>query len=240
MVLVGGGAVVAAVASRLPKVESLPAAQQGDTRQGLIMLATLALVSLICAAWLPADHRPPGPGERRRLPRPALVAVVLVVGIAGGLAGVAALEQTPDSRSSGAATASRFGSTDTLRYSYWGVALDAFARDPLVGTGSGGFAVEWRRQQDRPEPAVDAHSLYVETLSELGLVGAVLLLAFMAGVVWATARLHRREPALVAGPAAALVVWAVHAGLDWDWEMPALTGISLLLAAALVAWQDEA
>ena len=38
-----------------------------------------------------------------------------------------------------------------------------------------------------------------------------------------------------AGAAATLGVFAVHAGLDWDWEMPALALTALLLAAKLVS-----
>ena len=54
-------------------------------------------------------------------------------------------------------------------------------------------------------------------------------------MVVAARRAHRADPALSAGPAAALVVWALHASLDWDWEMPALTLVAVTLAAALAA-----
>jgi hypothetical protein len=33
----------------------------------------------------------------------------------------------------------------------------------------------------------------------------------------------------------ACAVWATHAAVDWDWEMPALTGLALLLGATLFA-----
>jgi hypothetical protein len=42
----------------------------------------------------------------------------------------------------------------------------------------------------------------------------------------------RRSPQ-AAGAIAALVTYAVHAGLDWDWELPALTLVALVLAARL-------
>jgi len=45
---------------------------------------------------------------------------------------------------------------------------------------------------------------------------------------------------LAAGPAAACLVWAVHAGVDWDWEMPALTGIAVLLAGVLLGRCERA
>ena len=64
------------------------------------------------------------------------------------------------------------------------------------------------------ESVRDAHSLYLETAAELGLVGLAALLALFGGVVVAARR--ARTPAA----AAALAAWAVHAGVDWDWELP--------------------
>ena len=34
---------------------------------------------------------------------------------------------------------------------------------------------------------------------------------------------------------AAVAAFGLHAGVDWDWEMPALTLVALLLIARLVA-----
>jgi hypothetical protein len=89
------------------------------------------------------------------------------------------------------------------------------------------------------DQAADAHSLYVETLAELGVVGLGLLLLFLGGVAWGLVRLHRLDAGAAAGLAAALAAWAIHAGLDWDWEMPALTLMALLLGAAALAWSEE-
>lgn len=238
--VLGAGAVSSGVASQLSRVESLPMGQQGSSGQGLGMLLTLVSLSLVCAvvSWLvPALAKPAG---EARGPRSALGAALVAVVLLGGLLGAAAIEGTPKARPGGSPTsATRFASTDTLRYSYWGVALDAFARDPLRGTGTGGFATEWRRRPGEIEQVVDAHSLYVETLSELGLVGVALLALFLGAVASAAFRLHRTDAAGAAGPAAAALAYAVHAGLDWDWEIPALTAIALILAACLVAWDDE-
>lgn len=240
--LVGAGAVASLAASFLPTVESLPPDQTGDSGQGAIMLAGLVLLSLGAGlAAARASLLASGGGSRwpARLARPAIAAFVVLV--VAGVAGAAALEGDPSARSAGAPTSpTRFTSADTTRYAFWRVALDSFTEDPVKGSGSGGFAVEWRRQPDRTESAVDAHSLYIETLSELGVVGMALLALFVAGVLACAVQAHRRAPAAAAGPAAALMVFAVHAGLDWDWEMPALTGVALVLAAALVAWHEDA
>jgi hypothetical protein len=111
------------------------------------------------------------------------------------------------------------------RYAYWKVALRSFADHPLTGVGSGGFQAEWLRERPFPEPVRDAHSLYLETPAELGLVGLALL-ALLIGSVAVTAR--------AAGPAAALAAWALHAGADWDWELPALTLVAIVLAGLVL------
>jgi|SRR5438270_1102391 len=133
-------------------------------------------------------------------------------------------------------TASRLVHAETNRGHYWRVALAAFRRHPLDGVGSGSFAAEWTRHRGKDQPALDAHSLYIETLSELGLVGAVLLLGFVAAVTAGVARAARAAPhdPVVGAGVAVLAAFAVHAGLDWDWEMPAVSLIALIFAAAVL------
>ena len=43
---------------------------------------------------------------------------------------------------------------------------------------------------------------------------------------------------MTAGPIAGLVTYAAHAPLDWDWQMPAVTLVALLLAAGLLVLGD--
>ena len=45
----------------------------------------------------------------------------------------------------------------------------------------------------------------------------------------------RRAAAPYAGPIAALAAFALHAGVDWDWELPALTLVALVLAGLVLA-----
>ncbi len=104
----------------------------------------------------------------------------------------------------------------------------ARARAPSAGRGSA-----------RASPAggaapLDAHSLYLETLSELGLVGLLLLAAF---VLVPFRRLVRSRGAPGAPAAAgAAVAFLAHAGVDWDWELPAVVVAGLAcLAAVLLA-----
>ena len=159
--------------------------------------------------------RPAGLGVR-----PAWIVAGLVVALALVI-GAAAVESGPRAGSPrDGATAARFGSADSNRYAYWRVALDGFAERPLQGHGAGSFGVLWLRDRTVPEVVRDAHSIWLETAAELGLVGLALLAAFVGAVALAAARARRGDAAAVAGPAAALAAWAAHSALDWDWEMP--------------------
>jgi O-antigen ligase len=173
------------------------------------------------------------PGRRAALPRLRLLA-------AGGLAlvlvatviVVAQVERQSGSDTP-AASPSRLASVQSNRYAYWKVALRTFADHPLRGVGSGGFQAEWLRERPFREPVRDAHSLYLETPAELGIVGLALLAALIAAV--AVAAIRSRQAAAVA----ALAVWALHAGVDWDWEMPALTLVAIVLAGLVLTSPDR-
>ena len=205
-----------------------------------MLLAAVLVLAVVSAALAARGHMDGGPvPARRAVRRPGLVitaavALAVLVVVAG-----AAVERSPDNAGPFGATSTRFASAETTRYGYWEVAFDAFTNQPARGVGAGGFAVEWLRERNVPERVHDAHSLYIETAAELGLLGLTALAGLIGAVVIAGMRLHRRAPALAAGPAAGLAAWAVHAGLDWNWEMPALTLVALLLAAAVLAWSEE-
>ncbi len=138
------------------------------------------------------------------------------------------------------AGAERLGSVQTNRYAYWRVAARELADHPIRGGGAGSFRVAWLRERRISESVNDAHSLYAQAAAELGLVGLALLLAAFAGIALAARAAHRRAPGTAEGLAAALAVYAVHAGLDWDWQMPALTLVAILAAAALVGLRPGA
>ena len=121
----------------------------------------------------------------------------------------------------------------------WRVARHAFAAHPVAGVGSGGFQTEWLHRRTIPYAARDAHSLYFETAAELGVVGLLLLGGWLAGAALCGRQVWRRDPALAAGLIAICGMWAVHAGLDWHWEMPGVTLFALVPAAALVALGDR-
>jgi O-Antigen ligase len=233
------GVIAAVAAGLLPAVRALHGGAGAKTAEGAAMLVILLVLMLVAATatvWLSrAEETGRLRSGRLRLPRPRLVIAGCLILLIGATLGAAAIEQRPGTPGAGATTA-RFASVKSNRYDYWRVALEEFADHPLRGAGSGAFRVDWLRKRTVFDPAKDAHSLYIETLGELGLVGFALLAALFVGVGAAARRAFRLLPGQAAGPIAALAVFAVHAGLDWDWEMPAVSLVAILLAGALIAW----
>ena len=109
----------------------------------------------------------------------------------------------------------------SYRYDIWRVGLDEFAHHPLAGIGSRGFAAAYLQNRHSPDTPVRAHSFELDALSELGIVGFVLLLAGVGlPLVPIVARMRAREPAATAAFAGA-AYWIVHASADWIWTVPA-------------------
>jgi hypothetical protein len=220
------------VAALLPAVASLEGSAAGRRLQGTLLLVwLLALMAIAVAVSLRAGHH--ASDALRRVPARAAAGVVIVLAVFLVLG--ATLDPGSGQAPADGATATRLRSTDSNRYEYWKVAVGAFAEHPLRGVGAGGFEQEWLRERTIDDDARDAHGLGIETAAELGLLGLLALALLIGGVGVAACRALERDRALAAGPVAALVAWALHAQIDWDWEMPALTLIAIALAGLLVA-----
>jgi hypothetical protein len=206
------------------------------TREGQGAIALVALLVIMAVAgvaqWRGARREPEG---ELRLPRRAGLIALAVIAAGFALAVVAGAKEGSAQLAPGA---TRYVSLQSNRYAYWRVALRAFGDEPLRGVGAGGWAVYWLRLRPFNEGAQDAHSLPLQTAAELGLVGLALLAVFLGGVALAATAAHRLAPALAAGPIAGFVTYLAHAPLDWDWELPAVTLIALVLAGALLALAD--
>ncbi|MBA3562106.1 MAG: O-antigen ligase family protein [Actinobacteria bacterium] len=125
-----------------------------------------------------------------------------------------------------------FSLSSNGRLNFWEVGLKQSGEHPVLGSGAGTYERWWVEHRDVPGKARDAHSLYVEMLAELGPVGLAALLAAILVPVVAAVR-ARRHP-LVAPALAGFVTLALHAGVDWDWEVPAVMIVGLTCAGVLL------
>jgi len=115
------------------------------------------------------------------------------------------------------------------------VALHAFSASPRHGYGAGMYQTLWYRNRPNTSNVVNAHSLYFQTMAELGLPGIALLVILVGAVLIGLAVRTRLPQRVMYGAFLAVsVVWLLHAGVDWDWEMPAVTvGFFAVAGAAL-------
>jgi hypothetical protein len=222
--------------SAFPDVLSVTGDRDAQVSQGALFTPIALLVTVVTGLAFARLLRTRAARVDLRLrpaARAALAAAATIVVLGAAVAVAASGTESTDVPR----TAERITRVETDRGHYWRVALDAFGRHPLDGIGSGSFTVEWTRHRGSDQPAYDAHSIYVETLAELGIVGELLLLGFLAALATATLRAARTAPrdTSVAAGAAVLAAFVVHAGLDWDWEMPSVVLVPLILVAAAVS-----
>lgn len=124
----------------------------------------------------------------------------------------------------------RFGGLGSNRYDFWRVGLIEFKRHPIGGIGADNFLVPYLQLRHSPEEPVYPHSLVIDLLSQTGIVGTLLFVAFLAFAVLAVTRIpagRNRELAAILVVGAS--VWLLHSLVDWLWEMPALGVIGMAL-----------
>jgi len=109
----------------------------------------------------------------------------------------------------------------SYRYDIWRVALHEFEHHPLAGIGSRGFGPAYLELRHSPDTPARAHSIELDALSELGIVGfALLICALVLPLIPVVSRMRARDPAATAAFAGA-AYWLVHASVDWIWTVPA-------------------
>jgi hypothetical protein len=110
------------------------------------------------------------------------------------------------------------------RAELWKVALAAFSDEPLHGYGASTFGLQLDHRGTGEIKVEDAHSLYLESLAELGIVGFLLVCGVLALILGAFVKAARGPDRALGGALfGAGLAWALEAGLDYMWEYPAIT-----------------
>jgi hypothetical protein len=216
------------------------AARDGHRLAPIILL--LAAASAAVPLAVPAVARRIRVGRRVRVAYGAALVLVAVGAVAGVLAraggpvalltrGYAAFNAPPPVVE-GDLRRRLFSLSGNARGEFWRVAWSQYETNAWLGGGAGSYERYWARHRPNPFGVRDAHNLYLEVLAELGPLGLVLLLAALASPV-AGAIVARGHP-LVPPAFGAYSAFLVHAGVDWDWEMTAVTLAGLFVGGALV------
>jgi O-antigen ligase len=246
LALAPGPVIAVVVGSHLDGLTT-PAEFERTARDGHTLAAVVAGLGVLAAVTAAAI----GKVESRRLVSPALRrawAALLVLVLVGGLISVSVRYGGPPTLARNAWRSFKgpgvevkpgeslqkrlFTLSSSGRLDQWRVAWRDYAAHPALGSGAGSYEQRWYKYRPYPGAVRDAHGLYVEALAELGPVGLALLLVALGGPVVAAVRARRRP--LVAAAAGAYAAYFVHAGLDWDWEMVAITLAALGIAGSLL------
>jgi hypothetical protein len=252
-VLMAPAVVAVWLATRASALTSLSApralvAAQGRTLTIELLAITLAAaaVALLVARIEPRLHVAP---KVRRAYAVTLVcaSVVLIVGIAlhfglddsttGKVYRGAGDTQTTTALAANDLNARLGSSASSGRADNWRVAIREFEQYPVLGSGAGTYEQFWWRYRPNRLRVRDAHSLYLETLGQLGWPGLAFVLSML--VLPLSGALRARRDPLVVGAFGAYVAGIVHTGIDWDWEVPVVTLVVLLCGIALVSAADD-
>jgi O-antigen ligase len=224
-----------ALALAVPAALAVVAAEALEASAGLaVLLLPLCGIAALVPAGLRAVSAPP-PRVRRAFAVALLATPILAAGAAvaklGGPVDVVEAFKAAPAPTHGEASSRVLDVSGRNRADYWSVAWRSYGDEPALGTGAGSYSRTWLRERPVPQPVTDAHSLYLETLAELGPLGLALLLTALGAPL--AARRARWTP-LALGPYAAFLA---HAGQDWDWELPAVSLAALACGVAPIAGQ---
>jgi hypothetical protein len=252
-VCAGGGAILIAGATHRHAVETAGLGSAGSHQGATLLVAVVfvcAGVALLQAGiGLAARHGTP-PRFLVITPRRAagLVAVAavgalvlaLAVGVPHDLSHAWNSFKHDNSAALVQRNLNRFGTlSGNGRYTFWKTAIDALTGHWLNGFGLGSFQLVYLAHTPVSNYTTNAHSLFVETLTEVGLVGLALLVVFLlVGLGTALQRLRGVSPESrirAAGVFAACLAFSICATFDWIWQVPVIPIVVLLLLAAVLA-----
>jgi O-antigen ligase len=247
---IGALPAVLAVQSRHSLADNLggqAAIDQGVTVL-LVLLAGIALSLLLFAALRWEERREGGLSGRAvavsRNPK-----VLRGIALAGALLAIAAVIavggrawhqfSSPDIQFPNNPQAHFADLSGAGRHEFYKVAIEAFGEKPVLGHGAGTYQFSWDQLRTIELPVHDAHSLYLESFAELGVVGGLLVLALIGTLLWCAFAVWRaaaeRQRDRYAALLAAMLAFAVGAAFDWFWEIAALGAVFFLAGGVVVA-----
>jgi hypothetical protein len=178
----------------------------------------------------------------RRVLRGIGIAALVVLVVLGVAFGGRAWNKFSSSEELGvtAAGAGHIGeATSGGRVQFWEVALEAFGEKPLLGHGAGTYQFSWNQLRPIPMVVHNAHSLYLQPLAELGILGGVLVLAMVLFLLWTGISAWRaangRQRELYAVLVSISFAFALGAAFDWFWQIADVGAVFFLATGALVA-----
>jgi tetratricopeptide (TPR) repeat protein len=243
----GAAAAIAVLVARHALVDGPPgteaAASQADSAAVLLALIS-AGVSLAFWGWIRFGERRLGAELSRAgtfaLAGAACIALVIAAAAVDPVQKYEDFKEPPSEQridNADFTKAHLLSANGSGRWQIWDSALEQFSEHPVKGEGAGSFEAWWAENGNLQKFLRDAHSLYLETMGELGLLGLIALVGALGGGFAVGLRrtfvLRGSDRATVAALVATLAGFALAAAIDWMWELTVVAVVALLCLALL-------
>jgi hypothetical protein len=209
-------------------------------------LAAVAVGALAYLGSLAEERRPLSDLRRRLVGRAALG--VLVVGVAVGLAGLAAESKPegwfrefaaqPTDPTQQVGPGHLANATSSSRWLWWKEAWHAWNGQPWRGTGAGSFELTHRLLRTNDIVVTEPHNVPLQFLTETGLVGFFFALASIGAVAVGVVRRLRSfdggERAAATALAVLAAAYVLHSLVDFDWDFVAVSAPFFVSVGALL------
>jgi O-Antigen ligase len=130
------------------------------------------------------------------------------------------------------------------RWQFWTAALHEWESAPIIGRGAGSFEAWWAQHASFVYFVRNAHSLYLEVLAELGVIGLLLLCGALGvgGVLAVRNTLLRagQERLLTAALLGVLAAFYFGAAIEWIWQLTAVSAVGIACLGLLVGPAGQA
>jgi O-Antigen ligase len=236
-VLVAGAGGAVAVAVLVPKhalvdgdVNTALGVHQGH-HAALWIAITCVLTALVWAGLAEVGRRVPAPPRvmGRVVAGVLVVLVVAAIVLAHPVAKFDNFKRNPPIGNQ--TTNHLLNSSGSGRWQFWSAAASEFRAHPLNGGGAGSWKAWWLQHGSLKVYTEFAHSLYLEALGELGIVGLLLIggavLVAVGGAIRSARLLQSGDVAAAAACGSAFFVAAAY---DWIWQLAgvAVVGVGML------------
>ena len=218
-------------------VESRPLDDPVFTRHVLLVLLLALIVGALSLPSLPPvrltrrQTRALTGGAAGLLVVAAVVAASFIAPRLDQLRGPVTPETNPVSAAAGETRLTTFSASGRLEL--WAVALHMSEEEPVTGSGTGSFTRRWTIDRTNKDATVlQPHSLELEMLAELGVVGLGLLGLAVGAVTWGILLGVRRDRAVGAAVAGSLLAFLLVASVDWVHSFSGLVIPAMLIAGA--------
>jgi hypothetical protein len=238
----GAGAAIAVLVPRTELVngplDSSTAHAQGRVAALLILVSCVVAVAAYGLGTVAlAGRRPPSLLAGRIVIATGVLAIVATVFALHPVRRFEEFKRIPSVSAAGTSNedfvrAHLLSGNSSGRWQFWASAIDEFETAPVRGRGAASYEAWWAQHGSFTYFLRNAHSLYLEVLGELGLIGlALLVAALVAGLVAGVRRLSRASPGerpTMACFISLFAAFAFGAAVDWVWQITVVAGLGIV------------